>query len=844
MSLIYKDFDINDPATPKPWAPREVQAWKDLIDTVVMDAIVQTKQTGGHKHNKLYSPSAVAGVEVLEGGIVQMAVLDSEGIVLNDASGNLSTIDKLPIAKGGTNSDTALNNDRVMVSVGGAIVESAILTSELDLLNDMVGFATGAANNDKFATQGYVDDNVFPAIVPINRGGTNSDTALNNDRVMVSSAGKIVESAQVTVDELNLLNGLTAIVTGTGNNDKLVTQGYVDDIGLVAILPIARGGTNSDTALSNGLIMISESGKIVEGAVTVTEIGLLSGRTATDLSNWDTAFSWGDHAGLYEPAGTVATHESTYNHANYDTAYGWGDHAGLYEPLGTVSTHESTYNHGNYDTAYGWGDHAGLYEPLGTVSTHESTYNHTNYDTAYGWGDHAGLYEPVGSVSTHESTYNHANYDTAYSHSQIVGGDSVHVSVTENSNWDTAYSHSQVTGSNPHTTAFLDLTDTPSGYAWYHILYTSNVAVVDANDFLWNPTAKSLALGLPNPDTALSIHAAKTATNAQIGLTSFSATDSHKALLLLQKSATNTLGSYSTTVSGESLGEIQIMGVSTANNPAVAAKIWAYQVDTAGAVLVPGRLYLEAASQTAVNAKQLVLDGPTGGVGIFTDAPMRDIAGTSGDLTTHDGFHIKARSNKAAALVLEGDYPANGGRGADIYFTNDDGVGVGRSRIANNGGVFVFDQVDANLAPVSGNKNVLVVDTANNSVGILNGATFDPDTCGIGGDLSVQGDISIGRHALKGDTVDLADDAYTSFTPENPDGTIIITCMKSGLSAIIAYALDGTTPYCRLVAQDSANKFEVNTITITAIGDVNDTYFTVSYDTNGDLYFANRLGST
>ena len=184
------------------------------------------------------------------------------------------------------------------------------------------------------------------------------------------------------------------------------------------------------------------------------------GIVAGDITNWDTAYGWGDHSGLYDPAGTMTTHESTYNHANYDTAYGWGDHSGLYESSGAVATHEGTYNHANYDTAYGWGDHAGLYEDAGDITTHaaldtgvhgagvdtlatdadiathaaitaahhakytdaeavtaikgDADWNAANWDTAYGWGDHSGLYESSGAVATHESTYNHANYDTAY----------------------------------------------------------------------------------------------------------------------------------------------------------------------------------------------------------------------------------------------------------------------------------------------------------------------------------------------------------------------------------------------------------------------------------------------
>ena len=116
-----------------------------------------------------------------------------------------------------------------------------------------------------------------------------------------------------------------------------------------------------------------------------------------------------DHGGYHTDARAntwlANGHETTYAHANYDTAYGWGNHAGLYDPSGTMTTHESTYNHTNYDTAYGWGDHAGVYDTTGTaaaaVSSHESTYNHANYDTAYGWGDHAsgGYLKADGSVA-------------------------------------------------------------------------------------------------------------------------------------------------------------------------------------------------------------------------------------------------------------------------------------------------------------------------------------------------------------------------------------------------------------------------------------------------------------
>ncbi len=236
-----------------------------------------------------------------------------DGIVT--ASGGVLSADGAPldIANGGTNSTTALVNDFVMISSAGSIVESAaITTTELGLLDGMTGFATGAANNTVFATQGYVDDavtgvvtsgttagdilvwnatnSVYDAValatdanltttvadgsltvnaiqdiqttssptfagltltgvtggivvvdgsgvlsadgtpLDIANGGTNSTTALNNDFVMVSSGGAIVESATITSAELGNLDGIVSVSSGTADNDKLVTQGYVDDL--------------------------------------------------------------------------------------------------------------------------------------------------------------------------------------------------------------------------------------------------------------------------------------------------------------------------------------------------------------------------------------------------------------------------------------------------------------------------------------------------------------------------------------------------------------------------------------------------------------------------------------
>lgn len=224
------------------------------------------------------------------------------------------------------------------------------------------------------------------------------------------------------------------IVTGQGGTPKWAalakgTAGYV----------LTMGADEPEWATP-----AAPAAHALDGAVH-TVAGLTTGHFLK--ATGATTFGFGAH-GLTagdvgaDPAGTgagaVAAHELAYTHANYDTAYGWGDHAGLYDLAGTgaseVAAHELAFTHANYDTAYGWGDHAGLYDPAGTASsevgTHESTYNHSNYNTAYGWGDHAGLYTAA----------SHATTEDAINGLVKVDGAGAYSAVTDNSgDWDTAY---------------------------------------------------------------------------------------------------------------------------------------------------------------------------------------------------------------------------------------------------------------------------------------------------------------------------------------------------------------------------------------------------------------------
>jgi hypothetical protein len=220
--------------------------------------------------------------------------------------------------------------------------------------------------------------------------------------------------------------------------------------------------------------------------------------TATNITNWTTAFGWGNHAGLYRPVSyvpawsevtskpsfaTVAT-TGSYNdlsnkptlfsgsftdmsnkpttlagygitdamsilHAansvsaasitNWNAAFGWGNHAGLYRPISYVPawtevtskpTFATVATSGNYNDLSNkpsfngtWASITGTpttlagYGITNAMSTSHAANaitatNITNWTTAFGWGNHAGLYRPITYVPAWSEITSKPNFAT------------------------------------------------------------------------------------------------------------------------------------------------------------------------------------------------------------------------------------------------------------------------------------------------------------------------------------------------------------------------------------------------------------------------------------------------
>lgn len=150
----------------------------------------------------------------------------------------------LPIANGGTNSSTSLNNNRILKSSGGAIIEAAAITASRALASDANGIPTHATTTTTelnylsgvtSAVQTQLDAIValtFPAGVMLPYGGTSAP----------SSAWLVCDGSAVS--RTTYANLFTAIGTTWGSGNGTTTFNLPDMRRKTAV---GSGGTGTST---------------------------------------------------------------------------------------------------------------------------------------------------------------------------------------------------------------------------------------------------------------------------------------------------------------------------------------------------------------------------------------------------------------------------------------------------------------------------------------------------------------------------------------------------------------------------------------------------------------------
>lgn len=183
------------------------------------------------------------------------------------------------IANGGTNSAAALSNNRIMVSSAGAIVEAGAMTNGQLLIGSTsaapVVAALAAGTNIAITNAAGSITVGITGTVAVANAGTGLTTYVLGDVIYASAANTLSALAGNITTTKKFLRQ-----TGTGAASAAPAWDTVDAGDVTSgVFAIARGGTNSGTALSNNRIMVSSSGAIVEAAA-MTNGQLLIGSTS------------------------------------------------------------------------------------------------------------------------------------------------------------------------------------------------------------------------------------------------------------------------------------------------------------------------------------------------------------------------------------------------------------------------------------------------------------------------------------------------------------------------------------------------------------------------------------
>src|SRR6056300_265838 len=204
-------------------------------------------------------------------------------------------------------------------------------------------------------------------------------------------------------------------------NTYLSSNGYDTATNIVATIT-----DSAPTTLDTLNELAAALGDDPNFATTVsTSIGTKWTQDNTKISNWDTAYGWGDHstAGYLtsytetDPvfSASAASGITTTNISNWNTAYGWGDHSTAgYQSASTALTTSTTFG----------GDVSGTYNAIVVAN---DSHSHSNYvlktgDTMTGTLTYTTLNGPSTSSRDKIRVYGSGSYAIGMQNSTTYGG--------------------------------------------------------------------------------------------------------------------------------------------------------------------------------------------------------------------------------------------------------------------------------------------------------------------------------------------------------------------------------------------------------------------------------------
>ena len=224
---------------------------------------------------------------------------------------------------------------------GNASTATALASSQnFSLTGDVTATAvsfdgTGAVALSTTIASGAVEFSMIDGAAVITGTETISSNSTDDTALTTSKAVYDFVTGQGYLTSFTETNDLTAAVTWANVPDANITQSSVTQH--QAALAINESQITFTSSFLENLVedLTPQLGGTLDANGNTIDMGV-NVITDTKVGQWDTAYSWGDHASAgyltsYTETDPIYTASSWYtttnNSTNWDTAYGWGDHS-------------------------------------------------------------------------------------------------------------------------------------------------------------------------------------------------------------------------------------------------------------------------------------------------------------------------------------------------------------------------------------------------------------------------------------------------------------------------------------------------------------------------------------
>lgn len=313
------------------------------------------------------------------------------------SSAALSAADALASETNAANSATAASS-----SASSAATSAATATTKA---TESANSATAALASETAAAESE------SAAAASETNASNSEAAASSSETAAASSAAAALASQTAAatsasDAATSASSATTSATSAASSATIATS--AKDTAVAAQTSASSSATaaaSSATSAASSALAADQSAQDAQDIVD--GLGVVASVTAGDISNWDSAYAWGDHAAAgYADSTSVQSQidavVASLNTGNWDTAYSWGNHAAQgYTTETYVDTAVSNLvdsSPATLDTlnelAAALGDDPNfattVSTQIGTKWTQDNT-KISNWDTAYSWGNHASV---------------------------------------------------------------------------------------------------------------------------------------------------------------------------------------------------------------------------------------------------------------------------------------------------------------------------------------------------------------------------------------------------------------------------------------------------------------------